>query len=165
MSVVIDPSANSLAGQLALAVRIGGILFAIPIDSVEEVLPALPIEFIPQCPPYLSGVVSVRNKLIPILDAAERLGIGSHVRVMEPPIVCLRVAERQVGLEVDEAVDLIEVPRFERVTDEANVVERFISGLVEKDGQLIRILDVEGMLAHETVELAFLEQVATSIQT
>lgn len=162
---MIDPSANSLAGQLALAVRIGGMLFAIPINSVEEVLPALPIEFVPHCPPSVRGAVFVRNQLIPVLDAAERLRICNHIRVAEPPIVCLRIAERCVGLEVDEAVDLIEIPHFEPAAEGMNDVERCISGFVEKDGQLIRILDAERMIAHETMKLAFLEQEVTSVQT
>ncbi|MBC7817349.1 MAG: chemotaxis protein CheW, partial [Planctomycetaceae bacterium] len=101
---------NVLGRQLALAVRIGGNLHALPIDMVEEVLPALPIETIPQCPAFVRGVVFVRGHLIPVLDAAERLRLRDHVRPAEPHIVCLRIGSRLVGLEVDEAIDLIEIP-------------------------------------------------------
>ena len=149
----MDISANSLSGfQLALAVRIGGILHAIPIQSVEEVLPALPIEIVPQCPSYLRGVVFVRGQLIPVLDAAERLGIRNHVRVSEPPIVCLRVETHLVGLEVDEAVDLIDVPRTLLAIEDVNIHGGFLSGFVEQEGQLIRILNVERMIAQQEAD-------------
>ena len=55
--------------------RIGENLHAMPIDVIVEVLPALPIEAVPQCPAFVRGVVFVRGHLIPVLDAAERLGL------------------------------------------------------------------------------------------
>ena len=144
----MDTSPSSFTSpQLALAVRIGRDLHAIPIGAIEEVLPALPIAAVPQCPPFVRGVVFVRGQLIPVLDAAERLGILNHVRVPEPHIVCLQVGMRRMGLEVDEAVDLIEVPRTALTVDEVNVQEGFLSGFVEREGQLIRILNVDRMIS------------------
>ena len=144
-------SVNTLLGvQLALAVRIGENLHAMPIDVIEEVLPALPIEAVPQCPAFVRGVVFVRGHLIPVLDAAERLGLRNHVRPAEPHIVCLRIGSRLVGLEVDEAVDLIEVsPDDAMPIEEANAQRGFLSGLIEQDGQVIRLLDAERMIAQQ----------------
>lgn len=143
--------ANSVRGQqLVLAIRIGENLHAMPIDVVEEVLPALPIETVPQCPSFVRGVVFVRGHLIPVLDAAERLGLRNHVRLEEPHIVCLRVGSRLVGLEVDEAVDLIEVaPSDAMPAEEVNAQCGFLSGLIERDGQVIRLLDVARMMSQQ----------------
>lgn len=55
-------------------------LHAIPINVVDEVLPALPIEAVPQCPRFVRGVVLSRGRFIPVLDAAERLGLPNHNR-------------------------------------------------------------------------------------
>ncbi len=134
--------------QLALVVRIGTSLHAMPIDVVEEVLPALPIEPVPQCPGMVRGVVFVRGHLIPVFDAAERLGLRNHVRPPEPHIVCLRVGARLVGLEVDEALDLIEIPLSAVMpVEEVNAQSGFLAGLVDMDGQVIRILNAERMIA------------------
>ena len=157
-------SANSvLTRQLALAVRIGENLHAMPIDVIEEVLPALPIETIPQCPSFVRGVVFVRGHLIPVLDAAERLGLRDHVRPAEPHIICLRVGSRLIGLEVDEAIDLIEIPPGTALpVEEWNTQSGFLSGLIEKDGQVIRILDAARMIAQqEAVALEPLPQTAS----
>ena len=157
-------SVNTLLGvQLALAVRIGENLHAMPIDVIEEVLPALPIETIPQCPSFVRGVVFVRGHLIPVLDAAERLGLRDHVRPAEPHIVCLRVGSRLVGLEVDEAIDLIEIGASTALpVEDWNAQSGFLSGLVEKDGQVIRILDAKRMIAqHEAVALEPLPRTAS----
>ena len=138
------------AQTTVLAVRLGKHLHAIPIDAVEEVLPALPIDAIPQCPAFVRGVVFVRGQLIPVLDAAERLQVEAHERPDEPPIVCLRVGERLVGVEFDEAMDLMEI-RLDRVLVAADIGARdgFLAGLVEFDGHVVRILNPERLIAEE----------------
>lgn len=153
----------SLGEQLALAVRIGENLHAMSIDVIEEVLPALPIEAVPQCPTFVRGVIFVRGHLIPVFDAAERLGLRDHIRPPEPHIVCLRVGSRLVGLEVDEALDLIDVPPNTALPiEEVNARSGFLSGLIERDGQVIRILDVARMIGQqEAIELEPLPRTAS----
>lgn len=152
-----------LEHHLALAVRIGENLHAMSIDVIEEVLPALPIEAIPQCPAFVLGVIFVRGHLIPVFDAAERLGLRDHIRPPEPHIVCLRVGARLIGLEVDEALDLIDVPFSSALPiEEVNAKSGFLSGLVERDGQVIRILDVARMIGQqEAIELEPLPRTAS----
>ena len=146
-----------------LAVRLGSDLHAIPIEAVEEVLPALPIETIPQCAGFVRGVVFVRGHLIPVLDAAERLGLRNHERPDEPHIVCLRTAGRLVGVEFDEAVDLMELELDEFLAvDQFGARSGLLTGLVERDGQIIRVLDPEQLLAKE--ELAELAQMPRTRQ-
>ena len=146
-----DISTNSvLEHQLALIVRIGQNLHAMPIDVIEEVLAALPIQAVPQCPGFVRGVVFVRGHLIPVFDAAERLGLRNHVRPPEPDIVCLRIGSRLVGLEVDEALDLINIPLSTVLSvKEVNAQSGFLSGLIEMNGQVIRILDAERMIGQD----------------
>lgn len=136
--------------QRLLAVRIGENLHAVPIDVIEEVLPALPIEGVPQCPSFVRGVVFVRGHLIPVFDAAERLGLRNHIRPPEPHIVCLRIGSRMVGLEVDEALDLIDIPLSTVMSvEEVNAQSGFLCGLIEMNGQVIRILDAMRMIGQQ----------------
>jgi purine-binding chemotaxis protein CheW len=134
-------------------VRLGEDLHAIPIEWVEEVLPALPIETVPQCPEFVRGVVFVRGHLIPVLDAAERLGLESHQRAAEPHIVCLRINDRLVGVEFDEALDLMDLGSGESLAaDRIGAREEFFAGLVERDGQIVRVLDPEKLMATEETD-------------
>ncbi|MCY2989602.1 MAG: chemotaxis protein CheW [Planctomycetota bacterium] len=141
--------------HLALAVRIGENQHAILLARIEEVLPALPIESVPQCLDFIRGVVFVRGHLIPVLDAAERLGLKNHQRPLEPHIVCLRVHNRLVGLEVDEALDLVDLRHGVSVSaDEIGAQRGFFTGVVELDGNVFRLLDPDRLLADtEAVEL------------
>ena len=143
------------AAGKALTVRLGKDLQAIPVEWVEEVLPALPVESVPNCPDFVRGVVFVRGHVIPVLDAAERLGIKNHQRPDEPPIVCIRLGDRIVGIEFDEALDLIDIGEVE--TLDATLIgasEGFFAGVFDHDGRMIRLLNPERLIdANETAGL------------
>lgn len=148
--------AHSAATVLAL--RLGKDLHAIPIRTVEEVLPALPIESVPNCPPFVRGVIFVRGHLIPVLDAAERLGLKTHKRPSEPHIVCLRINDRLIGVEFDEALDLMDLEAVSSLSSaDLGAGAGFFAGVVERDGKIYRMLDPEKLLAQD--ETAALEQV------
>lgn len=143
----------------ALTVRLGKDLHAIPIEGIEEVLPALPVEPVPKAPAFLRGVVFVRGHLIPVLDAAERLGLTNHSRPDEPHIVCIRIGERIVGVEFDEAIDLIDLDNDEQLAaDQMGAAKGFFTGVVDHDGQVIRLLDPDKLISE--TEATQLEQVA-----
>jgi purine-binding chemotaxis protein CheW len=146
---------------LVLAVRIGDKLHAIPITAVEEVLPALPIEQVPQCPAFVLGVVFVRGHVIPVLSAAQRLGVENYERPDEPNIVCLRIGERIIGVEFDEAIDLIDIGEDESLAaNKLGVGSNFFTGVIDHNGQIIRLLDPEKLISE--TEAAQLQQVQGS---
>ncbi|MGE0606717.1 MAG: chemotaxis protein CheW [Pirellulales bacterium] len=155
-------AAKRPTGRLTvLAVRLGQSLFAIPIAAVEEVLPALPVEAVPQCPRFVRGVVFVRGHLIPVLDAAERLGLVEHQRSDDPHIVCLRHEDRLVGVEFDEALDLLEIGADELLAaDQLGAAAGFLRGLIEHDGLVVRLLDPEALIAND--EAVSLRQLPTT---
>ena len=143
----------AVAEEKVLLVRLGKDLYAIPIVAIEEVLPALPIEEVPQCPDFVRGVIFVRGHLIPVLSAAERLGRKSHQLPDEPTIVCMRVGKRRVGVEFDEALDLMDLATANVLpSGEIGAREGFFTGVVERDGQLIRLLDPEKLTSQEETQ-------------
>lgn len=146
----------------ALTVRLGENLHAIPIAWVEEVLPALPVEPVPQCPGFVRGVVFVRGHLIPVLDAAERLGLKGHKRPDEPHIVCIRLGERIIGIEFDEALDLVEIGKTESLDAKSiGAGEGFFAGMIDHDGEIIRLLNPEKLIGE--AEADKLEQVPRTV--
>ncbi len=156
----MNDSATDVGRQskTVLAFRLSESLHALPIESVEEVLPSLPIEAISQCPEFVLGVVFVRGHLIPIFDAAERLGMKNHARMRDPHIVCLRWEGRLVGVEVDEVLDLIEIHPHQTLPAQAlNASGGFLAEVVEHRGEIIRILDPDRLVAlHEAAKLEVL---------
>lgn len=135
-------------GDQVLVVRLGAGLHAIPVAAVEEILPALPVEPVAQCPSFVRGVVYVRGHLIPVLDLAERLGMADHVRPAEPHIVCLRWSGRLVGVQVDEALDLMKLPDTAGLSAELlGAGSGLIQSVIERDGQIVRLLNPARLVA------------------
>ena len=135
-----------------LAIRIGGVVHAVPIRFVEEVLPALPVETIAQLPAFVRGVVFVRGHLIPVLDGAERLGLPPRPEWIEPHLLCLNIEGRLIGLEIDEAMDLIELPGEEQVSiPKLGGTASFLSAVIDHQGEIVRILNPEKLLRNDEV--------------
>lgn len=125
-----------------LTVRIGGRLHAIPVDVIEEVLPELPVEPVAGSPEDVPGLIFVRGHLLPVVSAAGRLGLTDAPRPADPHLICIRVGDRLVAVEVDEAVDLMDLSSAEHLPAEGLGAEAgAVCSVVESGGQIIRILD------------------------
>ncbi|WP_070965179.1 chemotaxis protein CheW [Vibrio sonorensis] len=58
-----------------LLVNVSAEVVAIPIESVREVIEFSKLTKVPMCPPVISGVINVRGSVVPVVDAACRLGL------------------------------------------------------------------------------------------
>jgi len=159
-----EETVTTLWGK-ALAVRLGQSLHAIPIAAIEEVLPELPIEPIPCCPPFVRGVISVRGHLIPVVDAAERLGLDAGSTVAESHIVCVNAGGRLVGIQVDEAIDLIDLTHAApTAAADVGAASGFFAGVVQLEDQVFRVLDPDRLLSFgETRQLERIAQTKESL--
>ncbi|WGW01582.1 chemotaxis protein CheW [Vibrio sp. YMD68] len=61
-----------------LFVDIGEEAFAIPIHFVKEVIELSKITSVPMCSNIINGVINVRGSVVPVIDAATRLGIPQY---------------------------------------------------------------------------------------
>jgi chemotaxis signal transduction protein len=59
-----------------LVFEVAGREFGLPLSIVEEVVPASQITPIPNSPPFLLGLASIRGKIMGVIDASRRYGIG-----------------------------------------------------------------------------------------
>jgi len=59
-----------------LVFEVGGSRLSIPLELVEEVVPSGIVTGIPNSPPFLLGLAAVRGKILGVIDAARRFGIG-----------------------------------------------------------------------------------------
>lgn len=84
--------------------------YALPIEHVLSIEKLESITPIPHLPPYVRGILKVRDELVPILDGEKilydrLLSIDDTVRV-----IIIMTEELSVGLLVREAKEIIEIP-------------------------------------------------------
>ena len=100
------------AGKRAeyLAFSLGGEAYAIEIGNIVEILKPLPITEVPRAEPDVVGVMSVRGRLVAVLDLKRRFKLAS--RPGEGParkkhrILLVDAIDEEIGLLVDEVLQV-----------------------------------------------------------
>ncbi|HYE43061.1 MAG TPA: chemotaxis protein CheW [Caulobacteraceae bacterium] len=75
--------------------------FCIDIVSVREIRGWTPATPLPRAPAHVMGVINLRGAVMPVIDLAARLGLGSTPPNDRNVIVVVWDGARQVGLMVD----------------------------------------------------------------
>ena len=105
-----DAAAGEGATVRHLALRMGERPFAIEIAHVREIVGMQPVTPLHDVPPYVLGLMNLRGHVIPLIDAAARIGL----RPCEPDertcIVVLSLDGHDAGLMVDRVERVIDLP-------------------------------------------------------
>lgn len=104
---------NLAARARCIAVRVGGGLFGLPVEHVQEVIGLRPITRVFHSPPALAGVTNLRGEVLPVLDLGVLLGGDPTGQTAAARIVVVREEsglKRRAGLWVDELSGLRDLP-------------------------------------------------------
>ena len=77
-----------------LTLGLDGEIFAIETERVREVLDLIPITRIPNCSPFIKGLINVRGKVITVTDLRVRFGMPPAAHTADSRIV---VTEALIG--------------------------------------------------------------------
>jgi chemotaxis signal transduction protein len=91
--------------MLVLRMSAGDQEFALPLDSVREVLLQPALRPLPGGPPFLCTYVELRGAAICVLDVARRLGQEHRVSLRERMLVIIHVEGMPLALCVDRVQD------------------------------------------------------------
>lgn len=123
-----SPTARPAAPERALTFRVGGQVFALPLDVVIEIQQLVEFTPLPAADPEVLGLLDVRGTVMPAYDLGQILGLGMVVRTLETPMLICRLRTGTACLVVDGVCDVVELG----------------SGLVQSPGEPRG--SVEGML-------------------
>jgi purine-binding chemotaxis protein CheW len=133
--------------------------YGVDILRVQEIRSWEPVSRIPNVPAYEKGVVNLRGAIVPIIDLRERFNLGRSVYTELTVVVVLQAQigdkTRVMGVVVDAVSDVVNVskkhiqasPRFG-----AKVSTEFINGLVEVNGRMVMLLDIDKLLKLQGVD-------------
>ena len=143
----MQEQAAHLSGRF-LSLTLGRELFALGIDSVREILDYTEVTRIPQAPPYMRGVVNVRGAAVPVMDLAQKLGLGQVTQTINTRIVIMEVvrdgAVSMVGLLADSVKEVLEIDPAAiapppAMSDSADAA--CLRGIANHEGRFILMLD------------------------
>ncbi|MGF1753474.1 chemotaxis protein CheW [Vibrio makurazakiensis] len=144
-----------------LLVDISNEVFGISISSVKEVIELESVTKIPMCTETVSGVINVRGSVVPVVDAAKRLGLVNKQDYDKYSCIVLYDSTDEVTHEVNTVGVLVNrVRAIEPIKGEAlanapyfgaHVPVHFIQNMMRVSEQVIVILDMSAMLNVESI--------------
>lgn len=152
--------------QHVLCFRLEQEFFAVNVIKVVEIMEVPKISKIPKSPSYMTGVINVRNFMIPLVDTRIKLGMEATQFTVDTCVVVAEIntnGERlAVGILVDEVLEVADLgqeavrpaPKFE-----TNEYEKFIVGMFTKEENYAMILNLDEVFSlHDIIELESVTQ-------
>lgn len=123
-----------------LAFRMADELYAVPISYVKEILKLPPMTEVPRADPDVLGVVSVRGRIVTVIDLRRRLGLPEATTTRRSRVLLAELEPEQggtgerVGLLVDEVLSVYRLAEGE-VESANTVLGNELSGYVAGIGR------------------------------
>ncbi len=128
-----------------LSFRLGSEEYALPVDEVQEVLKSRELTIVPNSPPHILGVTSIRGTVLPVIDLGKRLGLPPTVKDEKARIIIISPDDEGTGILVDRVTGVVRIsPDVVRPAPET--VEQgaeFLKGIARKDDRLYILLDLD----------------------
>ncbi len=130
-----------------LAFRLGSEEYALLVEQVREVIKLWEITSVPNTPDYVLGVISLRGKVLPVIDLCKRLGLPPGARDGRARIIVVSLDEEETGLIVDRVTGVVKLlpedvrPAPDTISEGAGA--EFLRGIARKDDKLYILLDIE----------------------
>ena len=121
--------------------------FAINVFKVREVIPMPTLTSIPGDSPFVVGASELRGQTVPVIDVAAAIGLPA-LGATAPSVVVSEVNRRIQAFSL-KSVDRIVNLSWDQVLPPPSGLGKklYVTGVIEIDGELIEILDVETVLA------------------
>jgi purine-binding chemotaxis protein CheW len=125
-------------------------VFGIPIERVVEIIRMQKVFAVPGLPSFLSGVMSVRGSVIPLIDLRRRFGTRPSGR--KERIILARFGQEKIGFLVDEIKDIVALAGQDIVNPPSvfkGFKTEYVLGLGKRDGTIIILLNIDNLLTSE----------------
>ncbi|MFD1067552.1 chemotaxis protein CheW [Oceanobacillus locisalsi] len=135
--------------------KLNGSEYGLPVNFVESIETALPITRVPHEKNYIKGVINLRGKIIPVIDLRIRLEEQQEHSNEEDQIIITRIEETQVGLIIDSAEDVLDIPvhLLEDPPETISTVKKeYIHSIAHLDDRFIILLNIYALLHLEEIK-------------
>lgn len=132
-----------------VTVMIGGQLFGLPINRVQDVFMPEAITRVPLAPGEIAGVLNLRGRIVTVIDMRRRLRLPPAEDGTACMAVGIEYKGESYGLLIDQVGEVLRLPADGLEQNPGNLDRRWalVSGGVQRlDGRLLVVLDVDQVL-------------------
>jgi purine-binding chemotaxis protein CheW len=126
--------------------------FAVPIETISEIIYYRPAISLPQSPDFIEGVVDLRGNVIPVFDLKKRLRIPIKKAGHPNHILVVRFKDKLVGIIVDEVKQVHHIEKAGIQSPQsflAGAGSKHLRGVCKVNDRLIFILSVDTLLSDD----------------
>jgi purine-binding chemotaxis protein CheW len=133
-------------------------IFGVDVRDVREIKAWTGTNELPNAPAYSQGVINLRGKYVPIIDLRARIGHGRTVPTRFHVIIVVSSGAHVFGVLVDAVSDILDLEnlKIRKVPEVANLKDHFLQGLVDVNGQMVSLLNVQRLM-DDTLPLPVIE--------
>jgi purine-binding chemotaxis protein CheW len=132
-----------------LCFRVAHEEYAISIMAIKEIVKPREVTEVPRMPLFISGVLSLRGVIIPVMDMRIRLSLPASAATGRERIVVLKRDSGFCGVLVDEVIQVARVNKgdIEEPPAVLDGIDRdFVTGLGHFDSRILILLNLETIL-------------------
>ena len=129
--------------------------FAIDLDQSREILEMKNLTPVPDSPEYISGIIKVRDQIIPIVDLGKKMNLKSETD--KNKVIIISMQDVLIGLLVEEILEIKKVDKINKsdVLKSSQKVDRaFIEGILTLNEKLVIVIDTKKLFDNFNLEMA-----------
>ena len=128
--------------------------YAIPISLVRSIEREQVITRVPHTPDFIEGIIHLRGEIIPVIDLNKRLDLPMQ-NTTQRRIILLSLEEEKIGVLVDAANDVINVPISSIEAPHiilGDSISNWITGIALVGSRVITLLNLEALLLSDMTQ-------------
>lgn len=137
-----------------VTLSVGGETYAVPVDSVQELILLQPLTHVPAMPACIRGLMNLRGTVVPVVDLAQQLGLGETAIGPQTCAVIIEASSDGVrstmGVLANDLREVVEI-ESERLAPAPAFGSRlppsYVSGVARLAGQYVLVLDLAKILS------------------
>lgn len=131
-----------------LVFRLGTEHFALALAAVDEVLELTPLQHVPDAPPAVLGVATIRDELVMMYDARTVLEIDGE---LGETVLLFRRDGRRLGLVIGDVEEsFVALEREVRPAPGGESSNGVLVGVILRDRELVALLDAAALVSATT---------------
>ena len=125
-------------------------VYGLEILKVREINGVMDITAVPRTPQFVKGVITLRGKVIPVIDLRLKFDMEEAERTEETCIIVVNVGDVEMGIIVDKVSEVLEIAESD-IEDSpafgASVDTDFILGMGKANEKVTILLDIGKIVA------------------
>jgi purine-binding chemotaxis protein CheW len=154
--------------KLHVVFNLAGAEYALPVESILQMETFSGATLVPGAPAYVAGIVTVRGRVVPVIDLRARFGLPPAGLTLDTRIIVSETEGRVVALRVDSAREVLKLDVTKHQLAPSVISERasgFVYAVHSLGPRLLLLVDLPQILgenSHDALPTALLDDAGST---